>query len=136
MNKNIVWGIIVVVIIAGGAYMLLADRQESDTATNPAPVNSGENSNPSGSVHNQPVEPAAAAARKDLAEKLDIEEKDIVIMQITDTTWNNGCLGLAGPDEMCTEALVPGFKVEMDVQGEPYIYRTDKTGAVVRAENQ
>ncbi|MEK7604610.1 MAG: hypothetical protein AAB442_02340 [Patescibacteria group bacterium] len=49
-------------------------------------------------------------------------------------TWNDGCLGLGGPAESCLQALVPGFRVEMLAQGKTYLYRTDKTGVVVRAE--
>ena len=44
-------------------------KMESNTLVNQAPiVNSGEN--PEGGIHNLPVEPAAAVARKDLAVKL------------------------------------------------------------------
>ena len=99
------------------------------------PITSGENPAP-GSIHDMPVEPAAAAARKDLATKLKIDEKSIVIMQVAEMTWSDGCLGLGGAAESCLAAITPGFKVEMLVNGKTYIYRTDKTGASVRAETQ
>lgn len=105
------------------------------TATNPTTVTSGENPEP-GSIHDMPVEPAAAVARKDLAAKLGVGEKSIVIMQITDTTWNDSCLGLGGPAESCLQSLVPGFTVEMLAQGKTYIYRTDRSGGTIRAETK
>ena len=103
------------------------------SVASPMTVTSGENPEP-GSIHDMPVEPAAAVARKDLATKLGIGEKSIVIMQITETTWNDSCLGLGGPAESCLQSLVPGFTVEMLAQGKTYIYRTDKSGETVRAE--
>ena len=135
MNKTIVLGVLVLLIgISAYAVSRNASR-EAPIVTNPMTVTSGENPQPGG-VHGLPVEPAAAIARKDLATKLSLDEKSIVIMQITDTEWTDGCLGLGGPAESCLQALVPGFKVEMLAAGKTYIYRTDKTGTSVRAEVQ
>lgn len=79
-------------------------------------------------------EPAASAARKDLAAKLGVAESSIVIMEVEAKTWSDGCLGLGGPAESCLAALVEGFKVELAARGESYTYRTDKTGASLRME--
>jgi hypothetical protein len=109
---------------------------EATTTDQASPVTSGEDPGPPGSVHNQPVEPAAAAARSDLAAKLGVSAQSIVIMLVEEATWNNGCLGLARAGELCTMALVPGFKVEMLAQGKTYIYRTDKAGSNLRLETE
>lgn len=137
MNKNTWIAIIAVLAIGGGAYWVMANNiEDAPVAANEMPVvTSGENPQPGG-IHDMPVEPAAAMARKDLAAKLSIDEKSIVIMQITETTWNDGCLGLGGAAESCLQALVPGFRVEMLAKGKTYIYRTDKIGTSVRAETQ
>lgn len=136
MNKNLLLlGVLAVVLIGGGAYWALANKTADTPAeTNQMPVTSGENPEPGSQVHDLPVEPAAAAARADLAAKLGVGEKSIVIMQIDEVTWTDGCLGLGGPAESCLQALVPGFKVEMLAQGKTYFYRTDKAGASVRME--
>lgn len=137
MNRNIL-GISAFLIIAvvAGAYLVSANKApESSTETNQMPVvTSGENPQPGSSVHDLPVEPAAAAARKDLAAKLFVDEKSIVIMQIDERTWSDGCLGL-GAGEMCSQALVDGFRVEMLAKGKTYFYRTNTTGTSVRAES-
>ncbi len=136
-NTSIIVAVLAVLIIGVGAYVVLAQKTDDTdtlTVTNQSPiVTSGENPQPGG-IHDMPVEPAAAEARKDLAAKLSVEEKSIVILQITDMTWNDGCLGLGGPAESCLQALVPGFRVEMLAKGKSYFYRTDKAGAVIRAE--
>jgi len=133
MNKNIVILIIGVVIVASG-ILWVSNRMESKTDVLEAPVTSGENPRPGDQVHNLPVEPAAALARKDLATKLSVDEKSIVILQITDTEWTDGCLGLGQANESCLQALVPGFRVEMLANGKSYFYRTDKTGNTIRQE--
>jgi hypothetical protein len=138
MNRNTWIAVVIAVIVVGlGAYWITAHKSiQTPSATSQSPVvTSGENPEP-GSIHDLPVEPAAAVARKDLAARLSVDEKSIVILQITDTVWNDGCLGLGGPAESCLQALIPGFKVEMLAKGETYIYRTDKTGSSIRAETK
>lgn len=137
MNRITLILIIVAVIIVGGGYWFMSNKTSEVVIPMEAgqdPVTSGENPQPGSSVHDLPVEPAAAVARKDLATKLSVAEKSIVIIQITETDWSDGCLGLGGPAESCLQALVPGFKVEMLAKGKTYFYRTDKTGATIRAE--
>ncbi len=143
MNKStLIILILLVLVIGGGAYGVLANRAaetetetdtETQTYTNQMPITSGENPQPGG-IHDMPVEPAAAAARRDLAAKLYVDEKSIVIMEVAETTWSDSCLGLGGPAESCLMALVNGFKVEMLAKGKTYMYRTDKTGTSVRME--
>jgi len=142
MNK-ILLTIVIVLIIIVGAYWVLGDgpeyanpntKTDTDTTVNPSTVTSGENPEPGSQVHDLPVEPAAARARKDLAAELGVGEGNIVIMQVAEATWNDGCLGLGRANESCLQALTPGFKVEMLAQGKTYVYRTDKTGQVLRAE--
>lgn len=135
MNKTLT-GVLAVIVIIGAGYAIY-----DYSSSNPSVIqymggtNSGENA-PEGSIHNLPIEPAAAKARADLATKLGVAESSIVIMLVEEATWSDGCLGLGGPAESCLAALVEGFKVEMEVQGKTYVYRTDGTGAAVRAETQ
>ncbi|MES3004975.1 MAG: hypothetical protein V4690_02590 [Patescibacteria group bacterium] len=135
MNKNIISTIIVVLIIIGGVYWFNSSKKVVDTTNESPVVNSGENtSQPGATMPGLPAEPAATEARKDLALKLNTDENNILIMQVVEVTWNDGCLGLGRADEGCMQALVPGFKVELFAKGKLYIYRTDKTGSSLRAE--
>lgn len=60
------------------------------------------------------------------------------IVSAEEETWPDGCLGLPQPDEICTQALVPGWrvKVEASLPGGvvQFTYRTDDTGEQVRFE--
>lgn len=136
MNKNAILIIIIILLVIVGGYWALANKADAPTDTNQPVVTSGENPKPGDQVHGLPAEPAAEVARKDLATKLSVPEGNIVILSVKEETWNDGCLGLGGPAESCLQALVPGFRVELLAQGKSYFYRTDKTGASVRAEMQ
>jgi hypothetical protein len=136
MSNKTIFGVLAVLVAIGVGYWVYSSQSAA-----PAPdmnqmgsVNSGENAEPGSAVHDLPVEPAAAAARADLAGKLGVDERSIVIMLVEERTWSDGCLGLGGPAESCIAALVDGFRVEMEANGKTYMYRTDKAGASVRAE--
>jgi hypothetical protein len=134
MNKKIIFGIIILIAVIAVVYILNDKESDSIPTTNQTPVTSGENPLPGSTVHDLPAEPAAVKARLDLAAKLGIPEKTIVILLVENKTWNDGCLGLGGPAESCLTALVEGFRVELLAQGKTYVYRTDKAGAALRAE--
>jgi hypothetical protein len=139
MNNKIIISSIIIIVFSGVLYWLVSDKTSSvviPMETDNGPITSGENPQPGSQVHDLPIEPAAAIARKGLAAKLLVDEKTIVIMEVKETTWSDGCLGLGGPAESCLQALVPGFKVEMLVNGKTYFYRTDKTGGVIRLETK
>jgi hypothetical protein len=52
-------------------------------------------------------------------------------------TWPNGCLGLAYPEETCTQAVVNGWLISIYEQGNEktaFKFRTDQEGADIRLE--
>jgi hypothetical protein len=77
---------------------------------------------------------AIEAARLELAEQLGVTADEIVVVSSSETEWPNGCLGLAEPGEMCTEALVSGWLVILRAPGEEGVFeaRTDRNGQTVR----
>jgi hypothetical protein len=76
--------------------------------------------------------PAVVAAQSALAEHLEIEMADVTLISVEHVEWSDGCLGLAGPDEMCTMAIVPGWRVMLSVDETEYEVRTDETGSYVK----
>lgn len=66
-------------------------------------------------------------------------ENDVITVQVVDAsqeTWSDGCLGLGQPYEGCLQALVPGWRVEVTDGQRTWIYRTDETGDSIRLEEQ
>jgi hypothetical protein len=71
-----------------------------------------------------------------IAETAGEDAQELSVLFIESQEWPDGCLGLAGPDEGCTFAIVPGYRI---VVGQPgglaFIYRTNFDGSVVRFES-
>ena len=51
-------------------------------------------------------------------------------------TWPDGCLGLAKPDEFCTQALIEGWRVIATNGSKTWVYRTNGDGRIIRLESQ
>lgn len=136
MKTTYIITVIVLILIAGGIWWASqtgAPATPADTVS-PSPVTSGDDVQPGSQVHDLPVEPAAQKAREDLAIKRSLDAGKIVILEVKDMEWPDACLGISNPEEMCAQVITPGFKVTMEHQGETYIYRTNKDGSMVRAE--
>ncbi len=128
---------ILAVLALGAGYYFSKVNKKFDINPNlysAVPVTS-DNNLQSGSLNGDlPIEPAALVVRKDLATRLVVDEKKIIILEVKDEVWNDGCFGIGQAGEMCTMALVPGFRILLAVDGKEYAYRTNKDGAVFRAE--
>jgi hypothetical protein len=74
------------------------------------------------------------AVRNALAQDTGIAADKFTLLSATSTTWPDGCLGLGSPDELCTQALVPGWRVQMGYQGQVWNYRTNNRGNILRRE--
>lgn len=65
---------------------------------------------------------AAATARQDLAGRLDSTPEAIVVREAGWVTWPDGSLGCPQPDQMYTQALVPGYRLVLEAGGQRYRY--------------
>lgn len=56
------------------------------------------------------------------------------IVQAELVEWSDGCLGLAEPEQFCTQAIVPGWKVTVVGGQQTFVYRSDEAGSLVKYE--
>ncbi len=59
----------------------------------------------------------------------------VAVVSATEQNWPDGCLGLAKAEEICTMAVVSGWRVEVSDKLQTWYYRTDRTGKTLRLEN-
>ena len=64
-----------------------------------------------------------AAILTDLAGRLGHQPRDPAVVTAEATTWNDGSLGCPQPGQMYTQALVDGYHVILEIDGERYDYR-------------
>ena len=74
------------------------------------------------------------AARQDLSQKTKISVNRLQIQAAQRQTWPDGCLGLAKPGELCTQALVAGWRIVLTDNQKTWVYRTDSSGTNLRLE--
>jgi hypothetical protein len=127
---------LILVAATAGVLWVASDYFMPESAVNTVgqnPPNSAEGA-PEGSIHNLPVPEAVAAVRSYAAVQHNTTEEKVLIETAFEKEWPDGCLGLAQPDEFCTQALVPGWEVTVLVNGESVVYRTNTNGSVIREE--
>lgn len=86
----------------------------------------------------RPMLPAATRSRilAVAARDLGRSPRSLAVREVSRATWSDGCLGLGGPAELCLQAQVPGWAIEVGDRngwGPPsWFYRADHTGSVIR----
>lgn len=79
--------------------------------------------------------PAQRAAVQALMDQLNITADKVTLLSTEAVEWPNGCMGVVHMGVMCTQNVVPGFKVVLSVSAQTYEYHTNQDGtAVVYAE--
>lgn len=79
--------------------------------------------------------PAALdAARKFLADSLQVELDAVRWVEIMAQDWPDACLGMQRADISCAQVITPGFRVVLDVAGNTYVLRTNESGSQVIME--
>ncbi|OKH24924.1 hypothetical protein NIES593_06030 [Hydrococcus rivularis NIES-593] len=76
------------------------------------------------------------AVRQELSNRTRIAPNEFKVVETRQQTWSDGCLGLAKPDEICTQALVEGWRVVLSHGDRSWIYRTDAQGNAIRLETE
>jgi len=74
------------------------------------------------------------AVRQHLSQKTKIPVNRLQIQAAQPQTWPDGCLGLAKPGALCTQALVPGWRIILTDKQKTWVYRTDSSGTNLRLE--
>ncbi len=72
------------------------------------------------------------AVFKDVAEKSGVSASQLRIVKVERQTWSDGCLGLGGTDTMCTQSMIPGWRVVVANGERRWVYRTNQAGSLVK----
>jgi hypothetical protein len=78
---------------------------------------------------------AALAARAELALLSNVPEAMVRFLALEPVDWSDACLELPKQNEGCAKVITPGYRVTMEADGKLIIYRTDRAGAIIRAES-
>ena len=79
--------------------------------------------NPTAPAWPAEAQPLVDLARAELAKV--VAATDIEVVKVEAVQWRDGCLECAKAGEMCTDAIVPGYRIVLRAAGVEYEYRTD-----------
>lgn len=68
-------------------------------------------------------------ARNHAARSRGLRAAEVRVVSVRRRTWPDGCLGLGGSGEICSQALVPGYRAVFALRGTRLVYRTDLKSA-------
>ena len=77
------------------------------------------------------LKPAEQAAISLLSSTLNLPPEEISIVSTEAVEWPDGCLGVQRPGIMCTQAIVPGYRIILQAGDEQYEFRTNTSGSQV-----
>jgi len=81
-----------------------------------------------GTVEELPAEMQATvdALRTQVAAQLQVAPEAIAVVAAEAVDWPDACLGAGGPAESCALVVTPGYRVTLAVDGDEYVYHTDR----------
>lgn len=105
---------------------MLAACASNQSNTPPTPANPA--------VENALPPDVALNVQNKISETLGVASDSIQIQNVEKKDWPNSCLGIPQGDEVCAEAITPGWLLTFNINSQEYRYRVDSTGTVVRQE--
>lgn len=75
-----------------------------------------------------PAVDPSARVQADLAARLGLPPDQLALRSIESVDWPDGCLGVYQKDVLCTEAIVPGYRVIFEAGEQRYEFHTDQNG--------
>jgi len=86
---------------------------------------------PNGNDSSMDLTPAQTAAISALSTTLNLPPGQITVISAETVDWPDGCLGIQKMGAMCTQAIVPGYKIILEANGGKYEFHTNKDGSQV-----
>ncbi|MGH8264398.1 MAG: hypothetical protein ACRET4_13030 [Steroidobacteraceae bacterium] len=105
-----------------------------DRAQMPAAVNAGGKEGEPPPVVGEVPDAILAPMKADLAERVGAAAGRARIVRAEQVIWPDGSIGCAKPGVMYTQALVPGYLVEFEVDGKSYRYHSTLKGGATYCE--
>jgi hypothetical protein len=73
--------------------------------------------------------PLLEQLKQTLSRQTGVPIAQIHLKSATAAEWQDSCLGLASPDELCLMVITPGYRVTLSTPTADYIFHTDRSQA-------
>lgn len=137
--KQIKPNLLYVSLLFLGALFLMSsfsvDRANAQIELVPAPSLQNESPIKNMSSNNPTLPPEVqSAVFEDTVNRTSKTVDALKVVEAEPHNWTDGCLELAKPEEICTQAIVPGWRVVVSDGMREWAYRTDDSGNLVKLE--
>lgn len=82
-------------------------------------------------MHPSPHESLIEAARSDAARRSGLPAREMKVVSLESVTWSDGSLGCPRPGMSYTQALVPGYRIRLQVGREVWDYHASERGGIL-----
>jgi hypothetical protein len=100
-------------------------RQPPNAVPDNAPAVSGEV--PAGAIE---------TLRAEVAAQQSVKASDVKVVSAQAVNWPNGALGCPQPGMMYTQAIVPGYRVELEAAGKRFVYHASTKGSFKQCDSK
>jgi hypothetical protein len=118
-------------IAASSASWLVAVALVACSSMNPEQIEGGtdpgarpETGLPNEASGAQAMQPMLEEIRADATQRAGVEPDKVKILALESVTWADGSLGCPEPGMMYTQALVRGYRIEVDAAGATLVYHS------------
>lgn len=118
--------------VQASSTQLMPQNHSSELAAQPSDSSKRENEEKKPEDSKTLPETISNAVFKDISRKNGVQTSLLRIVKVEPQTWADGCLGLADADAVCTQSLVPGWRVVVASSEKSWVYRTNQAGSVVK----
>ena len=81
-------------------------------------------------AHPSPHESLVEAARTDASRRTGLPAREMKVVSLESVTWRDGSLGCPRPGMGYTQALVPGYRIRLQVGREVWDYHGSERGGI------
>lgn len=67
-----------------------------------------------------------------LSQESGIPTTEITLRQAEAVNWNDSCLGVSQPDQLCAQVITPGYRVTFDTPRGSFVVHSDRSGRLHR----
>jgi hypothetical protein len=116
-------------LLAGAAVSLSSAAAEPLPSSQKAvPVRDTQQSDEAAGARSEVPSEILDKVRADAATRAGVDAASVKVISSEAVTWPNGALGCGKPGEMVTQAIVPGYRIELEANGQRYTYHTSERG--------
>jgi hypothetical protein len=72
--------------------------------------------------------------RAELASEQGVTAAEVKVISAQSVNWPNGALGCPKPGRMYTQAIVPGYRIELEAAGKQFTYNASARGGYKRCD--